>query len=407
MEEGDDLCVAVIGTRRESSPVIPGRSDSLEPNPRPNPGLAVLPPSAAEVRVGQAVPETTPRTRAWSSLSGFRCFGVLGLGSHNRRSLSRFAALRPLGWEPGEVGQSRAGKDRSTVSRQRAGGRGLASLRCDLVGRRAAACWSEPGAEAASLTPGARCLELGNYVKQHFLDSKKHHFIMGQQISDQTQLVISKLPEKVAKHVILVRESSSLTYEEFLGRVAELNDVTAKVASGQEKHLLFEVQPGSDSSAFWKVVVRVVCTKINKSTGIVEASRIMNLYQFIQLYKDITSQAAGVLAQSSTSEEADENSSSVTSCQASLWMGRVKQLTDEEECCICMDGRADLILPCAHSFCQKCIDKWSDRHRNCPICRLQMTGANESWVVSDAPTEDDMANYILNMADEAGQPLRS
>ncbi|KAM4847517.1 LOW QUALITY PROTEIN: RING finger protein 141 [Urocitellus parryii] len=215
---------------------------------------------------------------------------------------------------------------------------------------------------------------------------------MGQQISDQTQLVINKLPEKVAKHIILVRESSSLTYEEFLGRVAELNDVTAKVASGQEKHLLFEVQPGSDSSAFWKVVVRVVCTKINKSTGIVEASRIMNLYQFIQLYKDITSQAAGVLAQSSTSEEADENSSSVTSCQASLWMGSpqikrikfslkllfsristssslacvymalffilVKQLTDEEECCICMDGRADLILPCAHSFCQKCIDKW-------------------------------------------------
>ncbi|KAI2558738.1 RNF141 isoform 1 [Pan troglodytes] len=49
---------------------------------------------------------------------------------------------------------------------------------------------------------------------------------MGQQISDQTQLVINKLPEKVAKHVTLVRESGSLTYEEFLGRVAELNDVT-------------------------------------------------------------------------------------------------------------------------------------------------------------------------------------
>ncbi|KAK2119096.1 hypothetical protein P7K49_000482 [Saguinus oedipus] len=152
------------------------------------------------------------------------------------------------------------------------------------------------------------------------------------------QLVISKLPEKVAKHVTLVGESGSLTYEEFLGRVAELNDVTAKVASAQEKHLLFEVQPGSDSSAFWKVVVRVVCTKINKSSGIVEASRIMNLYQFIQLYKDITGQAAGVLAQSSTSEEPDESSSSVTSCQASFWMGRVKQLTDEEECCIRMDG---------------------------------------------------------------------
>lgn len=53
-----------------------------------------------------------------------------------------------------------------------------------------------------------------------------------------------------------------------------------------------------------------------------EASRIMNLYQFIQLYKDITSQASGVLAQSSTTEDPDGNSSSVTSCQASLWMGR-------------------------------------------------------------------------------------
>lgn len=64
-----------------------------------------------------------------------------------------------------------------------------------------------------------------NYMKQNFLDFKSHHFTMGQQISDQTPLVLNKLPEKVAKHVILVRESGTLTYEEFLGRVAELNDV--------------------------------------------------------------------------------------------------------------------------------------------------------------------------------------
>ncbi|XP_058517066.1 RING finger protein 141-like [Ochotona princeps] len=93
----------------------------------------------------------------------------------------------------------------------------------------------------------------------------------------------------------------------------------------------------------------------------------MNLYQFLQLYKDITSQAVRVLAQRSTSPEPEEDAFSGASCQASLWMGRVKQLTDEDERCICMDGRADLILPCAHSFCQKCIDKRSDQHRNCPV----------------------------------------
>lgn len=226
---------------------------------------------------------------------------------------------------------------------------------------------------------------------------------MGQQLSSQT--VINRLPEKVVKHAALVRESGFLTYEEFLGRVAELNDVTARLATEQEKHLLFEVQPGSDSSALWKVVVRVLCTKINKTSGIVEVSRIMNLYQFIQLYKEITSHASGVMAQSRAAPAENAQSlASLSSCQASILMGRVKQLTDEEECCICMDGRADLILPCAHRFCQKCIDKWSDRNRNCPICRLQVTGANDSWVVSEAPTEEDVASYILNLADEVGQP---
>ncbi|KAM9301631.1 RING finger protein 141 [Gastrophryne carolinensis] len=225
---------------------------------------------------------------------------------------------------------------------------------------------------------------------------------MGQQLSSQG--AIHKLPEKVVKHVTLVRESGFLTYEEFLGRIAELNDVTAQLASGQDKYLLFEVQPGSDASALWKVVVRVLCTKINKNSGIVEVSRIMNLYQFIQLYKDITCHATSVSSESAAAEENAESLSYVSSCQASILMGKVKQLTDEEECCICMDGRADLILPCTHSFCQKCIDKWSDRNRNCPICRLQVSGMNDSWVVSDAPTKEDVANYILNLADEVGQP---
>lgn len=39
---------------------------------------------------------------------------------------------------------------------------------------------------------------------------------------------------------------------------------TAKLAAGQPKHLLFEVQPGSDATALWKVAVRVLCTKVRE-----------------------------------------------------------------------------------------------------------------------------------------------
>lgn len=46
---------------------------------------------------------------------------------------------------------------------------------------------------------------------------------MGQQLSGQA--VMNHLPEKLVKHVGLVRDSGYLTYEEFLARVAELNDV--------------------------------------------------------------------------------------------------------------------------------------------------------------------------------------
>lgn len=214
--------------------------------------------------------------------------------------------------------------------------------------------------------------------------------------------VVGRLPEKVLRHAALVKDGGYLTYDEFLARVAELNDVTARLASGQQKHLLFEVQPGSDSSALWKVAVRVVCTKINKESGVVEASRIMNLYQFIQLYKDITSQAAELSAEGAS--EGPSGGPDTDSCQASVWMGRVKELTDEEECCICMDGKADLILPCAHIFCQKCIDKWSGQQRSCPVCRITVTAASDSWVVSDFPSEQELAGYILNLADEAGHP---
>lgn len=66
----------------------------------------------------------------------------------------------------------------------------------------------------------------------------------------------------------------------------------------------------------------VFCCQINKENGLVEASRIMNLYQFIQLYKDITGQAAAVMSTQGEAETSSGEAASADACQASMWMGR-------------------------------------------------------------------------------------
>ena len=30
------------------------------------------------------------------------------------------------------------------------------------------------------------------------------------------------------------------------------------------------------------------------------------------------------------------------------------------ECCICMERKSSIILPCSHTYCEKCIDSWEE-----------------------------------------------
>jgi len=54
-----------------------------------------------------------------------------------------------------------------------------------------------------------------------------------------------------------------------------------------------------------------------------------------------------------------------------------KRLENVTECAICGDDLTDArVLPCVHTFCLKCIDKWNKNNENgekvsCPICRME------------------------------------
>lgn len=73
----------------------------------------------------------------------------------------------------------------------------------------------------------------------------------------------------------------------------------------------------------------------------------------------------------------------LTALVARLSAGRVPEskrnsLTVEEECAICMERTADVILmPCCHTFCSWCIEngEWNE---TCPTCRMQLETAGDS-----------------------------
>lgn len=47
---------------------------------------------------------------------------------------------------------------------------------------------------------------------------------------------------------------------------------------------------------------------------------------------------------------------------------------DEEKCLICLSEYQESeklrILPCSHRLHKDCVDKWLNRNRTCPVCRV-------------------------------------
>ncbi len=51
----------------------------------------------------------------------------------------------------------------------------------------------------------------------------------------------------------------------------------------------------------------------------------------------------------------------VTAMNTSLLLDKVADLdptTGMEDCCICMEVKPQVTLPCAHSYCLACIEQW-------------------------------------------------
>ena len=236
------------------------------------------------------------------------------------------------------------------------------------------------------------------------------------------------------------KEIASLDYEEFLDYVSELNEISSHFLDANGKQLVFAVKKGTDATALWKGTVRVACVKVLQHANLVntktlvqvdaeskgvDSYRLLTLKQFLAVFKSLQTQTAAIRCEDSQStpdssepsspandEEIDAKSSisplkqhplTVAKFSASKFLDDALEGTSLEECCVCLERKPDVILPCAHSYCLPCIEQWNVNHKTCPVCRETVQSTDDGWVISDGPNSLDIATEIQKTLMELAQ----
>lgn len=224
-------------------------------------------------------------------------------------------------------------------------------------------------------------------------------------------------------HAVVLKDLAVLNHESLENAVVHLNKTLRKFAEGRGHYIMFAIKEPSEeySPYLWKATTRIVCYKIDSASTNVDSERIMDLRQFCKLYRDITKQLRHMHGEEDEDwqkidpigEEAYETCSVKLeeiheSLCASVIFTRVDEVASEdsnmEECCICMDQKAEVILSCVHCFCKTCIETWSDVNETCPLCRDKIHGKKDLWEMPERPSDREIGQFVLGMAEGAGAP---
>lgn len=115
---------------------------------------------------------------------------------------------------------------------------------------------------------------------------------------------------------------------------------------------MFAVKKGTTNTVLWKGTVRIACVKIDPLTKKVHSYRLLNLIEFLNVLKTLECQLSVI----------EQTKSGANTLSASTLMDTVDSCTkvgqNGTECCICLERKPEVILPCTHSYCLPCIEQW-------------------------------------------------
>ncbi|KAF5290550.1 hypothetical protein FQA39_LY14679 [Lamprigera yunnana] len=207
-----------------------------------------------------------------------------------------------------------------------------------------------------------------------------------------TPFVSQLLNDEKAANTLISNEIQSMSYNTFLGVLRELNVLSKKCLDASGKQLVFAVKKGSDSTLFWKATVQIACIKVNlhSEDNRVESYRLLNLSEFLCVFKTLKCQYLAV-QQCKSSEAKYLSTSSFFN-----HLDDVASLhnLEKSECCICLERRTEVSLPCTHSYCLPCIEQWNESHDTCPICRERLESTEDTWILSEVPRAEEISEEI-------------
>lgn len=228
---------------------------------------------------------------------------------------------------------------------------------------------------------------------------------MGQGPSiDQTLADLRHQPGKLQAQISVLGQIATLTYADFVKSVEDLNKITSTFSDCRGKQLQFVVKKGTDDTFLWKATVRIRCYKVNTRTQRVDSCRSLTLRQYALMHREIIDQIASL----SNLQSPRPDSVTASAIFDDFSMAE-RGSEDDDECCICMERKAEVILACGHNFCEICIDNWTSErcHSNCPLCRERVAGTDDTWVLTEKPDngdyESDIKGYLVGLADRTGQ----
>jgi len=170
------------------------------------------------------------------------------------------------------------------------------------------------------------------------------------------------------------------TWNELEQDIIEANQLVNKYM--ENEHLHFHLFPKKlkdiPFTSLWKFFVGIYITK----TDFTRPPKMLNLKQFYRVFLQIKESAA--LLDNNHHEKNQPG-----------FMDDMLEPSDNE-CTICMEKMAEVVLPCTHAFCNNCLGGWQKKSNTCPMCRknLDSTG-EEDWVLTGSGVdEDEVVAYL-------------